>query len=597
MLLFGISLAISFILVPIVRWLSFRLGRVAQPRLDRWHQKPTPLLGGVGIFLAFLGTLSLAYTVIMPDTPIRWALLAGSVVMFLVGIYDDLRPLTPHVKMAGQILAAGIVVFSGYRTGFFRSELLNILLTMVWLVGITNAINLLDNMDGLAGGISFITACFLCFFFWRVPGQEDFLILSLALAGAVLGFLIFNFPPASIFMGDSGSLFLGFTLAALAIARKPQASNVFTVMSVPTLIFLLPILDTTFVTFTRLLRGQSPAKGGRDHTSHRLVAFGLSERQTVFILYALAVGAGIVGALIESLDYYLGLVLIPVVVLSFALVAAYLGRLKVVDAPRDKNRTTGPLTTIMVELTYRRRLLEIALDFFIILVAYYLAFLVHSGFTVDDGTELLLTSLPVALASGYAGIFLFRVYQGVWEYIGIGDLMRFAGAAFGSAILCGSVLRIYAPSAFSASTLFVFGTFLLVGLAGSRSSFKVLDQVLEQTRGRTRQPDKETRVFLYGAGDVGEIALRWILFNARLGYHVVGIVDNDPYKWGRKIHGVDVVGSLAQLETLLNEMEVEGLILADLNERGDEETEKVIEICGTQGVWVRKLRFEFEQIN
>jgi UDP-GlcNAc:undecaprenyl-phosphate GlcNAc-1-phosphate transferase len=125
----------------------------------------------------------------------------------------------------------------------------------------------------------------------------------------------------------------------------------------------------------------------------------------------------------------------------------------------------------------------------------------------------------------------------------------------------------------------------------------VLDQVLEQTRGRTRQPDKETRVFLYGAGDVGEIALRWILFNSRLGYHVVGIVDNDPYKWGRKIHGVDVVGSLAQLETLLNEMEVEGLILADLNERGDEETEKVIEICGTQGVWVRKLRFEFEQIN
>jgi UDP-GlcNAc:undecaprenyl-phosphate/decaprenyl-phosphate GlcNAc-1-phosphate transferase len=488
MLLFGISLAISLILVPILRWLSFRLGRVAQPRPDRWHQKPTPLLGGVGIFFAFLGALSLAFTVITPDVPVRWTLLAGSVLMFLVGLYDDLRPLTPPVKMAGQILAAGIVVFSGYRTGFFQNEVLNILLTMVWLVGITNAINLLDNMDGLAGGISFITAGFLSFFFWRVPGQEAFLLLSLALAGAILGFLIFNFPPASIFMGDSGSLFLGFSLAALAIARKPQASNVFTVMSVPTLIFLLPILDTFFVAFTRILRGRSPAQGGRDHTSHRLVAFGLSERETVLVLYSLALGAGIVGALIESLDYYLGLVLIPVVVLSFALLAAYLGRLKVLDASRDKNRLKGPLTTIMVELTYRRRLFEITLDFFIILVAYYLAFLMRSGFTLNDGTEILLASLPAALISGYAGIFLFRVYKGVWEYIGISDLMRFSGAAFGSAVLCGGILRIYSPQSFSASTLFLFAIFLLVGLAGSRSSFKVLDQACARPTTRQRDP-------------------------------------------------------------------------------------------------------------
>ncbi|NJN44816.1 MAG: undecaprenyl/decaprenyl-phosphate alpha-N-acetylglucosaminyl 1-phosphate transferase [Anaerolineae bacterium] len=247
---------------------------------------------------------------------------------FGVGLYDDFKPLTPTAKVGFQIIAAGIVVFSGYRTGFFDIELLNILITMIWLVGITNAINLLDNMDGLAGGISFITAVFLCFFFWRIPGQEAFLLLALALAGGILGFLVFNFPPASIFMGDSGSLFLGFTLAALAIARKPQASNVFAVMSVPTLIFLLPILDTTFVAFTRLLRGQSPTQGGRDHTSHRLVAFGLSERQAVLILYALAFGSGAVGAVIESIDYTLGLVLIPVVVLSAALLAAYLGTSK-----------------------------------------------------------------------------------------------------------------------------------------------------------------------------------------------------------------------------------------------------------------------------
>lgn len=544
------------------------------------------------MFVAFAGTLTFTYA-LSPEIPIRWALLAGSALMFLVGIYDDIRPLTPPVKMAGQLLAAGIVVFSGYRTAFFASELLNILFTVVWLVGITNAINLLDNMDGLAGGISFITACLLSFFFWRSPGQEEFLLLALVLAGAILGFLIFNFPPASIFMGDSGSLFLGFTLAVLAIARKPQASNVFAVLSVPTLIFLLPILDTTFVTFTRILRGQSPAQGGRDHTSHRLVAFGLSERQAVLVLYSLALGAGITGAVIESLDYTLSLVLIPVIVLSAALLAAYLGRLKVVGASPAGTRRTGPLTTIMVELTYKRRMLELALDFFIISVAYYLAFLVQAGFTLDEvSTDLLLRALPAALGAGYLANFLFRVYQGVWEYIGVNDLTRFAGAAFGSALLCGAAVWGYAPEAFDPGALFLFGVFLLMGLAGSRSSFKVLDQVLGRARGRSHPVRKEIPILLYGADDFGEIALRWILHNNKLGYQVVGILDADPYKWGRKIHGVDVLGSPEKLESLLKEREIQGLILVT---EGDN-LARTLELCRQRGIWIQRMRFEFEEV-
>lgn len=546
------------------------------------------------MFFAYAGTLFLAYAVFVPEVSLPAALLAGSALMFIVGIYDDLKPLTPPVKMAGQLLAAGIVVFSGYRTSFFSSELLNILLTVVWLVGITNAINLLDNMDGLAGGISFITACLLSFFFWRTPGQETFMLLSLALAGAILGFLIFNFPPASIFMGDSGSLFLGFTLAALAIARRPQASNVFAIMSVPTLIFLLPILDTTFVTFTRLLRGQSPAQGGRDHTSHRLVAFGLSERQAVLVLYTLALGAGVAGAAIESLDYTLGLVLIPVIVLSAALLAAYLGRLKVVGAPATGTRRTGPLTMIMVELTYKRRMLEIALDFFIISVAYYLAFLVQREFTLDDhATDLLLTALPAALGAGYLANYLFRVYQGVWEYIGISDFIRLGGAALGSAVLCGGLLRVYVPEAVSPSTLFLFAVFLLVGMAASRSSFKVLDQVLGRARGRPARAGKEeTPVILYGAGDFAEIALRWMLQNRQLGYHVVGIVDSDPYKWGRKIHGVDVLGSPQQLDALIVERKIHGVVLAT----DGEDLENTLEMCRKRGVWVQRMRVEFEEM-
>jgi UDP-GlcNAc:undecaprenyl-phosphate GlcNAc-1-phosphate transferase len=136
-------------------------------------------------------------------------------------------------------------------TPFILPSIANIILTFFWLVGITNAINLLDNMDGLASGVSLIAAGVLCYFFWR-GGDDILLLLALALVGANLGFLVFNFPPAKIFMGDSGSLFLGFTLAALSIARRTQASNVFAVVGIPTLLFLLPILDTSLVTITRL---------------------------------------------------------------------------------------------------------------------------------------------------------------------------------------------------------------------------------------------------------------------------------------------------------------------------------------------------------
>ncbi len=274
------ALILSLILVRAARWVGIKRGIVAQPRADRWHQMPTPLLGGVGIFFAFIASLLLAYTW---NRQLNWShigLLAGSCIIFCLGLYDDIRKLSPPAKLIGQIIAAAVVVLFGYSTNFFTpkidnaiiAQLPNLLLTFLWIVGITNAINLLDNMDGLAAGISLITAGFLIYFFWQ-SNDWSLLVIAIALAGSLLGFLFYNFPPASIFMGDSGSLFLGFTLAVLAIARQPQASNVFAITGVPTLLFLLPILDTTLVTLTRLLRGQSPVMGGRDHTSHRLIAF------------------------------------------------------------------------------------------------------------------------------------------------------------------------------------------------------------------------------------------------------------------------------------------------------------------------------------
>jgi UDP-GlcNAc:undecaprenyl-phosphate GlcNAc-1-phosphate transferase len=410
----------------------------------------------------------------------------------------------------------------------------------------------------------------------------------------VLGFLVFNLPPASIFMGDSGSLSLGFTLAALAIARQAQASNVFAVMGVPTLLFLLPILDTTFVTFTRLLRGQSPAQGGRDHTSHRLIAFGLSERQTLVVLYTIAIVSGVVGIGLEALSYWLSLIFVPLLVISLAIMVAYLGRLKIVQAAQDPNGRSWAITRFMVEITYRRRLLEVILDFFLIGISYYLSFLTRQGFFLDNATfGLFLQSLPVALGGAYLAFFALGVYRGVWRYVGLDDLLRFGEVSLLSSLL--TVLGIFVfhnHDPYSPVLFVLFGVFLFLGLAASRSSFRVLDLFSgQQVRAG------EQRVLICGAGDEGEMALRWILMNPQLDYRPVGFLDDDPFMFGRKIHGVEVLGNLSQVGDVLAERQVQGMIITSAARRDRELEKKLVEAGRQHQCWVRSLRLEFELLD
>lgn len=584
---FAVSFAISLLLVPAMRRLGIRWGLVDQPRQDRWHRSTTPRVGGLVMAAAYAVGLLFASR----EVAIRWELVLGAGLTFALGLYDDFRHLPPQTKLIGQILAAAVLVFFGSTINFFPWRVPNILLTFVWLVGITNAINLLDNMDGLAAGVALIAAGFLGYFFWQ-SGSSTLLVLTTALIGSLLGFLIFNYPPAKIFMGDSGSLFLGFSLAALSIARVPRASNVFAVMGVPTLLLLLPILDTSLVTVTRLLRGQSPVQGGRDHTSHRLVAFGLTERQAVNVLYGIALASGVAGTVLESLDYDLSLVLIPVLLVSLSLLAAYLGRLKVVSPYSTTPR--GAITRFVVELTFKRRLLEVILDFFLIGLAYYLAIWTRYGFSVSEPVlERFVQALPVAYAGILLAYFGLGVYRGVWRYVGFDDLVRYARAVFGGVVLVALALRLFFPDVvFSPVEFFLFAVFLFLSLAVTRSSFRLLDRIYRQRAWR----GGEQGVLLYGAGDAGEIALRWILRNPDLGYRPVGFLDRDPYKWGRRIHGVDVLGDLEQLPAVLEVQEITGVLVTGAASEGPHALEEVVRRCRAEGLWVRRLRFEFEPV-
>src|SRR5262249_55631111 len=190
-----------------------------------------------------------------------------------VGLVDDVRTLSPQMKLFAQIVLATVLIQFGFELQITEHRLVNVFLTLFWLVGITNAFNLLDNMDGLAATVGVVAAGFrLMFFSW--DGTADGVRASAAFLGALLGFLVRNFPPAKIFMGDTGSLFVGFYLAGLALAHRSEAYSrgVVAILVIPVFLLLIPIFDTAFVTMTRMLSGRKIAVGGRDHTSHRLVA-------------------------------------------------------------------------------------------------------------------------------------------------------------------------------------------------------------------------------------------------------------------------------------------------------------------------------------
>jgi len=586
-LVFLIAFILSLVLVPLVRNLANRFGQVADPRSDRWHEIPTPAIGGIGIFGAFF----LAIIIAGPRDQFPWELLIASGLAFFVGLIDDLKSLSPQAKLVGLFLAASVVVFSGNVTGFFSWQVANIAISFIWMVGIANALNLLDNMDGLASGTSLVVSAFLAYFFWRA-GNTILFSLTLAMAGATLGFFIFNFPPASIFMGDSGSLFLGLTLASFAISREDQASNVFAVVGVPTLIFLLPILDTAMVSLTRLLRGQSPAQGGRDHTSHRLVALGLSERQTLFVLLGIAIFSGVSAVILEALSYTLSLILIPIVVLIFTLFSAYLGQLKVVDADISERAHRNLLTNWVVELTYRRRILEVLLDFFLIAFAYYLAHVVYFRLPLESQfASHYIDTVALTIAATFGSFVVIGIYRGVWQHLSFADAVGYIKASLGGAVLAAITVKFIFNSSIHSWGLFaIFGIIQLFLLLASRFSFRWLDQVI-----RSPQTQPESTILIYGAGGAGELALKECLQNSALGYNPVGFVDDDEFKQGRRIHGLTVFGGFSELDRLLAEQNINGVIIASSHIESSGFAHKAIETCQKQGVWVKRMRLEFEE--
>lgn len=282
---------ITFALTPVMRaiwpWISAHVG--TKSTVGRWSQRRVPVLGGFAIFAGFVIAVHLYPTL----TAEARALVRGVVMVFLLGVLDDVRPLPPGLKFVGQLLAAGQLVASGVVTEMLPYGWMNVVVSLLWVVGLTNAFNLIDNMDGLAAGVAAISGL-MVFGFAQARGNIEVEVLSAAITGAALGFLPYNYNPATIYMGDSGSMTLGYALASLAIIGNWQhISGLSLTLLAPVLMMLVPIFDTLLVAVARSANGRGFWQGGTDHISHRLVRMGMTERDAVLTLYGASILAGL----------------------------------------------------------------------------------------------------------------------------------------------------------------------------------------------------------------------------------------------------------------------------------------------------------------
>src|SRR5882672_7743943 len=429
------SLIFALVLTPVVRAIARRFGVVAKPKTDRWHKKPTAMLGGVAIWLSVVIT----YLLFVPHTPYGWVIIKASSFLFLVGLIDDLIHTKPYQKLIGQVLGSAFVVYYGLSLPWTQSLPINMALAIFWLIGITNAVNLLDNMDGLAAGIAIIAAGFLALSFVNTGQLTDALMLA-AFAGSLLGFLIYNSNPASIFMGDCGSMFVGFFLASSALVNVSggRSRSFLPVLAVPILVLFIPIFDTTFVTILRKLSGRAASQGGRDHTSHRLVALGMSERHAVLMLYGFAALSGLLAVVVQRVKLDVSLAAIAGFTILLTLLGVYLAGIKVYDQTEEvKALKDKPLYTFLVDLSYKRRIFEVLLDVILIILSYWGAYAVKFGaLSGSTAWKLFLRTLPVLVFVKMATFLVVGVYRGLWRYTSLDDLIVFAKAVVLSSVVC-----------------------------------------------------------------------------------------------------------------------------------------------------------------
>jgi UDP-GlcNAc:undecaprenyl-phosphate GlcNAc-1-phosphate transferase len=589
---FALALALSLALVPLARLVSIRLGYLARPRADRWHTKPVALFGGVAMATALFSCAAIFGLV--SAIPV---LVVTAALMFATGFVDDVLSLKPSTKLVAQIALASVLLFFDYRLNWVQSVTLDWLLTLLWIVGLTNAFNLIDNMDGLCGGIAMVVGAALLIDL--LPGASGtrafFEVRYLAiLLGATGGFLVYNLHPASIFMGDSGSLLLGFSFAAVTLSAGHQApgrSDVLSIVAGPVLVLLIPILDTALVTVSRALSGRRADQGGRDHSSHRLVAIGLSERRAVALLWVLAAVGGVLGIGVGNFSQKWSVLLTAsAFLIAMVLFVAYLAGIRVYDEA-DVQEKPGAFTPIVVEFMYKRRVAEVVLDFCLVVMCYYAAYRMR----FEDPVEFMLNfqmftrSLPVIVGAQMVAFFVVGVYRGVWRHFGLMDTLVVARGVFiGVALTLLVILGAFRFFAYSRTVFAIYGVLLLIAVTLSRASFRLVGEFMQ------RQRQSGHRIVIYGAGDAAGLVIREIIAGGSE-VRLTGFIDDDPRKAGIRVMGYPVLGGYSALTVLVNAASVDAVVIS-ARTLSPERLNNLEVLCNNNNVRLTRLRVAFESL-
>ncbi|MBI4514610.1 MAG: hypothetical protein HY699_02180 [Deltaproteobacteria bacterium] len=612
------AVTFALLITPGIRALALRLGAVDEPGGRHVHHQPVPRLGGLAVLGALAGALAVgrAVDLLFFDVFVGygwgWAwLLPGALVVVATGVVDDVRSLGPLAKLCCQIIAGAIALAGGYAISAVSNPFgggpialgwLAAPVTLLWVVGITNAFNLIDGLDGLAAGVALIASATL-FVMSVAGGRIEVALLSVALAGALAGFLYYNFNPASIFLGDCGSLLLGYLLATLSIRASHKGATAVVIL-VPILTLGLPIMDTLLAMLRRLLGAlrvvqsdrsrneyrflvigsASIFRADREHIHHRLLALGLTHRRAVLVLYGaclLLAGAALLLVLTSGAN---------TTVVGLVVAAAMFAGIRKLGYHEIEIVRRGTLLPLFELPVFNRRLFHALVDGGFVGAAYLGAFFLVSpnGLSPSARAYALLSLAAVAavklIALAYSG-----VYERSYRHPSAGDVMALLksvmaaqAAAIAMLVLCYGVPE-------HALALLVLDSYLTATLVvGARLLFWLLEFAARSQRAAPASP-----VLIYGAGSGGSSLLREIVQNPALGLHPVGFADDLPSLWGRQVNGVPVLGGSDRLAEMIRQHRVQQVIVAS-PKIAPERVQAAAAACRLCGAQLRQFRMTLE---
>ena len=611
---FLVGIVTSAILTPVVSRLALLVGAVDHPEARKVHTGSIPRMGGVAVFVAFAASLTTYWLLETDFFGTLWLVRTEGIIfggalllVMLLGIWDDIHGLSPARKAAVQVVIATLMYAAGFRVSFIDTSaaevslflvVLEYVLTVLWVVGITNAVNLIDGLDGLAAGVGTISALTIVPIAY-LNGDAGSAIISLLLAGALIGFLRHNFNPARIFLGDSGSLFLGLALSVLSMTSSTKTSTFFSIL-VPMLALGLPIIDTSLSMLRRLFMTfaqDHPAAASlgsrmkhmflpdRSHIHHRLLERGLSHRDTVVVLYAASVvlgGGALALTYLQNREAFLILVAVGIATV------VSIRQLRYTEISLFRTGALLPLyNRDFIHRGSAQAFLDIGFIVLSFLLAQYLAAYSHHWGPATRDTIILATILTPAQLLIF---WLSGMYKGSIRLSGIRDGLRVIRSVTLAGLATWIILSLSPFEADISATSLLLNFYLLLTLClGSRLSFKVLRHL--------SRPDLKTgrRVLIYGAGR-GGVQLVDRIFNGELSDLVpVGFLDEDPVIEGKTVHGLMVYGGHWKLASVARAKKIDEVIIT-VDSLTPELERRIYHVARRKRLKIRQLRLTLQEL-